>query len=379
VYANVFTELPLADPRNKNFARILIDHSARIKPGDRVGITTTTAAEPLVRELFTLILERGAQPHILMDIQEQEALYIKHARAGQLDYISPFQRLVYEQFDVLFKIRAELNTRALAGADPQRHARRQKGLAPLLAAQMKRGADGSLRWVSTMFPTPAYAMEADMGLQEYQNFFYAACFADGNSPDPVAEWQKLHTIQQGYIERIEGHDLVELRGPNVDLRLSIKGRTFVNAGGRVNMPDGEIYTGPVEDSANGWVRFTYPAIYQGHLIQGVELTFKNGKIVKASAEKNEEALNRILDSDAGSRYLGEFAIGTNYNVSRFTKNTLFDEKIGGSFHMAMGAGYPETGSKNHSVIHWDMVCDMRKDSQIRVDSELVYKDGRFLG
>ncbi len=243
---------------------------------------------------------------------------------------------------------------------------------------MRRGADKTLRWMSTLFPTNAYAMEAEMGLSEYEDFVYAALHADDHTPDPVAHWQKIEKEQQRIVDRIEGHDQVLLRGPNVDLSLSIKERTFRNASGQHNLPDGEIYTGPVEDSANGWVHYTYPAIYQGRSVEGIELTFEAGKVVKANAKRNEEFLLHMLDTDAGARYLGEFAIGTNFEIDRFTRNILFDEKIGGSFHMALGAGYPETGSQNKSIFHWDMICDMRQDAEIRVDGEVVYRDGQFV-
>lgn len=368
----------MTDPRVENFARILVEHSAQIRPGDRVAITTSTEAVPLVRALYKQVLERGAYLHVLLDIPDQEEIYYAHARDELLDFIPEFHKIAFEQFDVLFKVRADTNTRALTGLDPARQTRRQRGMAPLLQAQMRRGAEGALRWMSTLFPTRAYAMEAEMGFEEYQDFVYRAMHADEGTLDPVAYWQGIEKEQQAIIDRLQGHDLVELRGPNVDLSLSIKGRKFDNASGKYNLPDGEVYTGPVEDSANGWVRYTYPAVYQGRVVEGVELRFESGKVVKATAKKNEDFLLQMLDTDPGARYLGEFAIGTNYQIDRFTRNILFDEKIGGSFHMAVGAGYPETGSQNKSIIHWDMICDMRQDSEIRVDGEVVYRNGMFV-
>ncbi len=367
----------MTDSRIEKFARILVDYSTRVKPGDRVAITTTTEAVPLVKALYGLVLERGGYPHVLLDFPEQDEIFFAHARDEQFEFVPVFHKIAFEDFDVLFKIRAEVNTRALAGIDPARQSRRQKGLAPLLAAQIRRGAECSLRWMSTLFPTRSHAMDADMGFEEYQDFVYRASHADDETADPVSFWQGVHESQSRYIERIQGHDRVRVHGPNVDLTLSIKGRKFNNAAGQLNMPDGEIYTGPVEDSANGWVRFTYPAVYQGHMVEGVELTFKDGKVVKATAEKNQALLVQMLDIDPGARFIGEFAIGTNYQINRFTKNILFDEKIGGSFHMALGAGYPETGSRNKSIIHWDMICDLRQDSEILVDNEVVYRNGRF--
>jgi aminopeptidase len=214
-----------------------------------------------------------------------------------------------------------------------------------------------------------------MSLQDYENFVYNATFVD--QEDPIQAWQEVHKKQQKVVDWLEGKKEVSVKSPNVDLTLSIEGRTFINSDGKNNMPSGEVFTGPVEDSANGWVEFTYPAISDGREVSGVRLEFKEGKVVQASAKKNEAYLLSQLDTDEGSRYLGEFAIGTNYGIQQFTKSILYDEKIGGSFHMAVGAGYPETGSKNKSSIHWDFICDIKEDSEIRVDDELLYKDGKF--
>ena len=234
--------------------------------------------------------------------------------------------MAFEEFDVLIKIRADENTRALAAVDPKRQARRQKAIFSMLQAQLRRGADKSLRWVSTLYPTNAYAMEAGMGILDYEDFVYRAMHADEGTPDPIAHWQGVKTNQQRIIDRIEGHDIVELRGPNVDLTLSIKGRTFNNACGVHNLPDGEIYTGPVENSANGWVNYTYPAMYQGRIVDGIQLKFEQGKVVQASAAKNEEFLMKMLETDGGARYIGEFAIGTNFEIDRFTKSKVFGQK-----------------------------------------------------
>lgn len=362
----------------QNFARILVDYSAKIKSGDRVAIRSSYTAVELIKELYCQILQRGAHPHLIMDLPDQEELFLTNAQAENLDYLSPFLKAAYQDFDVLLKLPAEENARYMTGVDSDRLKRYQKTLAPLLEAQLKRGATGELRWMSTIFPTHAHAVDADMGYQAFKDFFFKASHADPDTPDPVAYWEGIEKEQQRYVEAMNGHDLVELHGPNVDLRLSIKGRRFENACGQSNLPDGEIFTGPVEDSVNGWVRFTYPAVNMGIMVEGVELTFENGKIVKATAEKNEHFLHMMLNSDPGASYLGEFAIGLNYGIDRFSKNILLDEKIGGSFHVAMGAGYPETGSKNESMIHWDMICDLRQDSEMLVDHERIYQNGRFI-
>ena len=366
----------MADARVEKLAQILVDHSAEVKPGDRVAIEATTAADPLVRALCATILERGGDPHLLLELPDQKEILFAHAKDEQLDAIPTFRKLAYDQFESRINIHSETNPRALSSVDPARQRRRQKASASIMEAQMRRGADRSFKWVTTLYPTEGYAIEAEMSLSNFEDFVYHACHAD--QADPVAYWNKVETSQNKIIERIEGHDQVVLRGPNVDLSLSIKGRTFLNAAGKNNMPDGEVFSGPVEDSLNGFVRYSYPAIYSGVLVEGVELTFSEGKVTKALAEKNQPFLLEMLESDAGARYVGEFAIGTNYEIDRFSHNILFDEKLGGSFHMALGAGYPETGSKNKSIIHWDMICGMQKESEILLDGEVVYKNGKFV-
>jgi aminopeptidase len=368
----------VTDTRIVKMARVLVDYSVNIQAGDRVLIEATMLAEPLVREVYRRVLERGGHPHILLSLPDQEEIFFSAASDDQLDFVPALHLTAVEQFDARIRMYSEANTRALTQVDPVRMARRQKAQAVVQGTVFRRAAEGTLRWVSTLYPTMAYAMEAEMGWNEYQDFVYNACNVGDEVDDPVKIWQAAGLAQQRYIDRIDGHQIVELKGPDVDLRLSIQGRTFLNSCGSHNMPDGEIYTGPVEDSLEGWVRFTYPAIYAGQLVEGVELRFEQGRVVKASAARNEGLLLRMLETDAGARYVGEFAIGTNYQIDRFSRNILFDEKIGGTFHMALGNGYPETGSHNRSVIHWDMICDLRRDSQILMDGEKVYQDGKFL-
>ena len=367
----------MSDLRDKKFARIMVDYSTRVRPGDRVAVTGSTAAEPVLLELYALILERGGYPHLLIDLPSQDEVLFAHASDEQLEFVPLFHKAAYGEFDVLIKLRSELNTRSLSSVPSSRLSHRQVANASLINTQMRRGADGALRWLATQYPTPAYAMEAEMGSEEYRDFFFHACHADEGTPDPVAHWQNIQKEQQRIIAAIQGHNLVTLRGPNVELSLSIQGRKFNNACGVHNLPDGEIYTGPVESSVSGWVRFSYPAIYQSRVVEGIELKFADGRVVAASAKKNQEVLLTMLDIDAGARHVGEFAIGTNFEITRFTHSILLDEKIGGSFHMALGAGYPETGSQNKSQIHWDMICDMRQDSEIAVDGETFYRNGQF--
>ena len=362
----------------QKLAQILVDHSTYVKSGDRVAIETTTNAEELVRELYKLVLQRGGHPHILLNLPDQEKIFFEYASEEQLTFVPTFQKLVTEQFEAYIRVRADVDPRALSGVPGQKQSLRQKGMAPVRNVMLQRGATKELRWALTQIPTEGYAREAGLSLAEYTDFAFSACHVDEGTADPVAHWESIRANQQGMIERLEGRDQVKLQGPNVDLSLSVRDRKFNNSFGRHNLPDGEIYTGPVEDSVNGWVKFTYPAIYQGQAVEGVELKFEQGRVVSAKARVGEQLLLAMIASDEGSHYLGEFAIGTNYEINRFTRNILFDEKIGGSFHVALGAGYPETGSKNTSSIHWDMICDMRTDSQMVVEGEEVYRDGKFI-
>lgn len=237
---------------------------------------------------------------------------------------------------------------------------------------MERAARNEVRWCVTVYPTHAMAQEADLSLSDYREFVYGAGLL--NEPDPVAKWREEGERQQKLIDWLAGKDQVTLKGSNTDLQMSIKGRTFKEADGKYNFPDGEIFTGPVEDSVNGWIRFRYPAIYSGQGVTDIELWFENGKVVKEKASKGQELLTSLLNTDTGARFIGEWGIGTNYGIQRFTKNMLFDEKIGGTIHLAVGASYPETGGKNDSGLHWDMLCDMT-ESEIHVDGELFYKNG----
>lgn len=371
----------MSDLRVSKFANILVQHSARVVPGDRILLEGTTAAEPLLRELYVQILEKGGHPHLMVALPgtmpfSQDEMYLTYAKDTQLDFVPTFYKLAYEQFEGRIRIHSATNTKGTSNIDPNKIQRRGKATSVITEAQFRRGGAGEFKWVTTLYPTEAYAQDANMSLKEYEDFVFGAVHT--NEEDPIAFWKSVEQKQQSAVDFMKGKSQVVLRGPNVDLTLSVKGRTFMNSFGTFNMPDGEIYTGPVEDSVNGWVKFTYPANYGGTSVEGAELTFSNGRVETAKADKNQDFLLKTLESDARSRYLGEFAIGTNFDIQQFTGNILFDEKIGGSFHMALGAGYPETGSKNKSSIHWDMICDMRTDSEILVDGELFYKNGQFV-
>jgi aminopeptidase len=368
----------MTEPRVAKFAKILVDFSTDIQPGERVLIEATTEAIPLVEAIYKRVLERGGIPYSQLKFANQENALLTYGENEQLAEVDIFRNYAYENFSARYSIHSLQDPRGLNDVDTNKQGVLKGSRSGILRTQMRRGATNEFKWVSTLFPTAGYAREAGMTLEAFENFVYNAVHADLDTDDPVAYWKEVGKNQAKWMALFNGHDKVTLKGPNVDLSLSVKGRTFINAQGINNMPDGEFFTGPVEDSLNGWVKYTYPAINDGRVVEGIQLKFEEGKIVKATSDTNTEYLQSMVNVDAGSSYIGEFAIGTNYEINKFTGNILFDEKIGGSFHMALGAGYPETGSKNNSQIHWDMICDMREDSEIHVDNELVYKNGKFV-
>lgn len=366
----------MPDPRLIKLADLLVNYSVKVQPEEWVLITGNMVAEPLISEVLRAVLQAGGRPQVLMGSDNITEYSLKYANDDQISWIAPTVTKLYEEMDVMIALRAFENTRHMSGIDPQKLQLQGQSRQGLMKSYMERSASGDLRWTLTNFPCSAYAQDADMSLSEYEDFVYGTTYCDRE--DPGAEWQRIHDEQQEVVDWLKGKKEVVLKSPNVDLSLSIGGRPFINSDGTRNMPSGEVFTSPVEDSANGWVKFTYPAIEKGIEVTGIHLEFKDGKVVNATADKNEEFLLAMLDSDEGARYLGEFAIGTNYGIQKFTKSILYDEKIGGSFHLAVGFGFPEAGSKNVSSVHWDMICDIREDSEIKVDGELLYKDGKFM-
>mgnify|MGYP005835466669 CR=1 FL=1 len=365
----------MSDPRIEKLAQVLVDYSTSVRPGDKVLIEGCTLAEPLLKAVYARVLQAGGHPFMQPTLPGTQELLYRYASDEQLGHVAPPRKLAMETYDARIAIIADENTKALSSVDPAKVSAYSRARGELLNIMLQRSAKGEMRWVATLFPTNAHAQDAEMSLSEYEEFVYGSCLPD--MADPVGYWKEFSRWQQKLVDWLTGKRSVHVVGPDTDLRLSIEGRPFINCDGHYNMPDGEVFTGPVEDSVTGHVYFSYPAIYQGREVSGVRLWFENGRVVKASAEKNEELLLKTLDIDDGARYVGEFAIGTSRSITRFTREILFDEKINGSFHMALGAGYPESGSKNQSVIHWDMICDLRDGGEIRVDGVLLYRDGKF--
>lgn len=365
----------MADARIEKLAKVMVNYSLELKPGQTFWLRTTPLAEELNLAVFEEAVKAGAHVYVDQRMPGADEIFYKYASDEQLDYVAPIRKMVVETFDASLYIEALHNSRSLSGIDGPRIAQTRKANADLSDKLMQRSAQGTHRWCLTVYPTHSMAQDADMSLADYREFVYGAGML--NDDDPVVFWKEEGKKQEKLADWLKGHDRVVLHGSNVDITLSIKDRVFELSDGRYNFPDGEIFTSPVEDSVNGWIRFKYPAIYQGQEVSDIELWFENGKVVKEKAAKNQELLTSLLDTDPGARILGEWGIGTNYGIQRFSKNMLFDEKIGGTIHFAVGLGFPECGGRNKSGLHWDMLCDMA-ESEITIDGEPFYKDGKTL-
>jgi aminopeptidase len=366
----------MADPRVETVAKILVDYSVEVRPNQLVRITGGPEGAPLILAVYQKVLERGAHPFLQVELEEAEELLYTYASDAHLDYVPPFMKDVIEQIDASIGIWTDANTKRLTNADPARQSRRAVARRPLSDRLLERAAKKELRWTGTLYPTQAFAQDAEMSLREFEDFVYKACLV--HEPDPIKAWRTVSKKQQHLVDWLNKAREIHVVGPDTDLKLEVTGRKWINCDGHENFPDGEIFTGPIEESVNGHIRYTYPACHFGREVEDVRLQFKDGKVIKATAAKNEQFLLKMLETDKGARYVGEFAFGTNSGVQRFTKNILFDEKIGGTIHLALGKGFLETGSKNKSAIHWDMVCDLRDGGEVLIDGTLFLKDGKIL-
>jgi aminopeptidase len=366
----------MRDSRADALAQILVRYSTRVEKGDVCVIQSTSAAEVLVQAIYEEVLRAGGLPVMQLTSEGAKSAFFELAGPEQLDWIAPPATWAAENADVQIGVMSDVNARELSKIDPKKQARAQKARRGLMETSMKRSAAGDYRWSLTLFPTHAYASEAGMSLREYEDFYYAACLATDS--DPLTAWQRQSDQVNHLAEWIEGKEEVRIQGPGTDITLGTSGRHWIPCTGEHNMPDGEFFTGPIEDSANGEIRFSFPASYGGRTVSGVRFRFEDGKVVDASADQGEEFLIEMLDTDEGARRLGELGIGTNYGISTGTKEILLDEKIGGTVHLAVGMSYPETGGENSSAVHWDMVCDLREGGRISVDGVELQRDGRFV-
>ncbi len=357
------------------YAKLLVHYCLNIQPGETLLIKSTTLAEPLVREIYRETLEAGGIPDTILNFREQNRLLLTMGTDEQLSYISPLYQKAIETYNAFLHIRAPFNLKEDQNIDAGKHKRRQTALQELLQTYFERTGTRALKRSLCQFPTQASAQAAGMSLEEYQDFVFKACKL--TEPDPVAGWLEVRREQQRIVDKLSRHKWFRYRNGDTDITFSAEGRHWINSDGQTNMPSGEVYTSPVEDSVNGVIYFSYPAIYQGHEVEGVRLWVKDGWVERWEAARGKAFLDHIF-SIKGARRFGEAAIGTNYNIDRMTNNILFDEKIGGTVHMAIGQSYQQAGGKNVSSVHWDMITDMRKDGAIYADEELIYENGHFI-
>jgi aminopeptidase len=366
----------MADPRVERMGAVLAGYSLDLRPGDLVTVEGSELAAPLMRAFSRAAIALGAHVVARVALTGLDEDLLRLASDAQLAYRSPLAAAEVEQIDATLRIMAPANTRALSAIDPARLATWRGAGRAVSARRMARASQGDLRWSLTLFPTPASAQEAEMSLADYEDFVYAACLLD--QPDPIAAWRAVHDEQQRLCDLLATRQTLRFVSDETDLTLSVAGRRWSNSDGHRNFPSGEVFTGPVEDSASGHIAFSFPAIFMGQSVEGVRLEFEAGRVVKATARKGEELLLSLLDMDAGARYLGEVAFGTNRGIQRHTRNILFDEKIGGTIHLALGSAYPETGGRNQSGLHWDMIRDLRGGGEVHADGEVIYRDGQFV-
>ncbi len=366
----------MADVCIERMAKTLIKYCTEVKKGDKVMIRSNTLAVPLVEEVYKETLIQGGHPELYLGTANVPDIFFRYAQSHQLEYTPPFLKYYIENVDVVITIDAEYNPKNLTNVNPEKIATVQKARKTISETFMRRDGEGTLRWCLTVFPTHAMAQEASMSLMEYEDFVYQACFV--NNPDPIAQWKNLSQTQEKIVTYLKDKSQLRIEGEDTELQASIEGRTWINSDAHRNFPSGEIFTGPVEDSVEGTIRFTYPGIYMGREIEDISLTFEKGKVVRASAKKGDDFLQEMLNIDEGARKVGEIGIGSNYGITKFTKNILFDEKIGGTIHLALGFSIPVTKGKNASAIHWDILKDMKKGGRLYADGELFYEDGKFL-
>jgi aminopeptidase len=367
----------MTDPRLAKLADLLVNYSLELGPGDIVRFDGGTVAAPFIRELYREALRAGANPRTRVEVEGIDVISVKEASEEQLTFISEIDRFEIEHVDAIVTIWGDRNTRALSQADPQRVSRKIASRRKLTSRLWERIDEGKAKWVGTRFPTDAHAQDAEMSLAEYEDYVYGACHVRVGE-DPVAHWRGVSVQLNDRARELNAYTELRVIGPDTDLRFNVAGRGWLAADGKLNMPDGEIFTSPVETETEGEIRFSFPAIFQGRGVEDVRLRFEGGRVVRAEAGAGNDFLQSLLDMDEGARVLGEAAFGLNYEIDRFTRDILFDEKIGGTMHFALGSSFKNLGGRNESGLHWDMICDLRADGEVYADGELVWKAGRFV-
>lgn len=364
------------DPRVASLAKILVHYSLKLKKGQLFKIQGSVEALPLIKAVFAEAVKVGAHPYTQILVEDNQEVMLKNGNDKQLSYIPPMSKVEINKIDTLLSIWGGGNTRYLSGVNPKRQAFQRTAGRPLWEKLFKRISEKDLSWCGTQFPTQSDAQDADMSLSDYEDFVYGAGHV--MLKDPVKHWLKVAKEQDRLIKILNRVKNIHVEAKGTDLKMCVKGRKWINCAGTENFPDGEVFTSPIENSVEGVIEYSFPAVYMGREVENVRLEFKKGKVVAESADKNIDFLREMLNMDRGARFVGEFAIGTNYQIKQFSKNILFDEKIGGTCHVAVGASIPESGGKNKSSLHWDMVCNLKKNSKITADGKVIYRNGKFL-
>jgi aminopeptidase len=367
----------MSDPRSARLAELLAGYSLDLKPGQIIRIDAGESAAPLILDLYRAALTRGALPYTNVAVDGLAEHLVFDGSDEQITFISPIAEQEVELMDALVTLISSANTRSLNHADPERQQRYLATRRELSNRFWNRVSSGRARWCGTQFPDHAHAQDAEMSLREYEDFVYRACHVTGDD-DPETHWRNVAAELTARAGEMEGVKELRVVGPDTDLRLVVQGRTWRPACGERNMPDGEVYTSPVEEGTEGEIRFTFPAVFANREVEDVRLRFEGGRVVQAEAARGVDYLRTLLDMDADARVVGEFAFGLNYEIDRFTRNILFDEKIGGTVHIALGSGFPDLGGRNRSGLHWDLICDLRAEGEVYADGELIWKAGQFL-
>ena len=367
----------MRDLRLARLGELIVGYSLELRPADVLRIDVAPVGAPLAVELYRAALRAGAHPYVNVELERLPELLAKEGSDEQIRFVSPIERAEVELVDAVVSVRAESNTRAPGNVPPERHQRMIAAGRRLNERRWERVSAGEMRWCGVASPTEAHAQDAEMSLAEYERFVFRACHVESDG-DAIGHWRGVREeLARRATTLAEAREL-RVVGPDTDLRVQVEDRRWEPADGRYNMPDGEIYTSPVETATEGEVRFSIPAIFRGREVQDIRLRFENGEVVASEAARGGAYLEALLAMDDGARRLGEIAFGLNYEIDRPTSNTLFDEKIGGTMHVALGSSFEKLGGKNRSALHWDLVCDLRVEGEVYADGELVWRAGRFV-
>jgi aminopeptidase len=364
------------DPRYDRLAELVLDHSLALKAGQVLRIESDAVAAPLILPLYREAIQRGAHAYAALDLTGLNELLVAHGSDEQLEFVSPIELREMDTIDAAISIWSETNTRSFSRADPDRRQRQLAAERQVAIRRRDRVTREELRWCGTLCPTNAHAQDAEMSLDEYEDFVFRACHVLDD--DPVGHWRRIGEQLQARAGELGSVRELHITGDGTDLMVLVEGRAWRAAHGRQNVPDGEVYTSPVESGINGTIRFAFPAVFGGREMDDVRLRFEDGRVVQAEAAAGEAYLRSLLEMDEGASGVGEIAFGLNYEIDRFTRNILFDEKIGGTMHLALGMGFEDLGGLNRSALHLDLICDLREEGEVRADGELVWRAGRFL-